>query len=134
MRPRLRRPDLVVWSSSGRYGSPGSTRRTRGRRFRRRVRTWALLAAIGLIRLARTVRARWRAVLVLAGAGLVLAGVMLPSGLAFIVGTLVVLRGTAVALGVSEPRRRCDGAPAGGADFFGFGSPAGTLRRRPGGP
>jgi hypothetical protein len=82
-----------------------------------------LLAVIGLMRLPRVVRTRWRPVLLLAGAGLTAAGMILPSGAAFIIGMLVLLRGAAVALGVSEPRRRLDGKPAGAADFFGFGTP-----------
>ena len=52
----------------------------------------------------------------LTGALLVVAGNMLPSGIVFIAGMLVCLRGAAVMLGVCEPRR-----PGGGADFFGFG-------------
>ena len=63
--------------------------------------------------------------LLLAGTALTVAGVALPSGLAFIAGLLILLRAVAVSLGVSEPRR--------GADFFGFGSqphpgPAGQNR------
>jgi hypothetical protein len=48
---------------------------------------------------------------------------MLPSGVAFIAGMMIFLRGAAVLLGVSEPRRRLGGQPAAGADFFGFGTP-----------
>ena len=48
-------------------------------------------------------------------------GSCFPAGMAVIAGTLILLRGVAVALGVSDPRRRLDGAP-GGADFFGFGT------------
>jgi hypothetical protein len=51
------------------------------------------------------------------------AGNLLPSGAAFIAGMMISLRGAAVLLGVSEPRRRPGGKPAGGADFFGFGTP-----------
>jgi len=109
MRPRSRQRNLVVWSSSadlaGRRGARAWTRTTR---IRRRIRTCALLALIGLIRLARVRR------LLLAGAVLTLAGVALPSAMAVIAGTLILLRGVAVTLGVSEPRRE--------ADFFGFGT------------
>jgi membrane-bound ClpP family serine protease len=85
-------------------------------RLRRRIRTGALLAVIGLIRLARAVRARPGLAFLLAGALLSVAGNVLPSGAVFITGMLIFLRGAAVMLGVSEPRR-----PGGGADFFGFG-------------
>ena len=62
-----------------------------------------------------------------------MAGIALPSGLAVIAGILILLRGVAVILGVSEPRRRDGGL--GRADFFGFGtrpypgSPVRTGRR-----
>lgn len=115
MRPRWHRRNLVVWSSSA--GRPGITVRRRMRsRLRRRIRTGALLAVIGLIRLARAVRARPGLAFLLAGALLSVAGNVLPSGAVFITGMLIFLRGAAVMLGVSEPRR-----PGGGADFFGFG-------------
>ena len=117
MRPRWHRENLVVWSSSA--DSPvGAVRRRRNQRrvLRRRIRTGVLLAVIGLIRLARIVRARRGLAFALTGALLVVAGNMLPSGIVFIAGMLVCLRGAAVMLGVCEPRR-----PGGGADFFGFG-------------
>lgn len=57
--------NLVVWSQSvgpaDRSGALRLTRLTRTRRIRRCIRTGALLVVIGLMRLARTVRARWRA-------------------------------------------------------------------------
>ena len=94
---------------------------------RRRIRTGALVAVIGLIRLARVVRARPGLAFLLAGAPLSVAGNMLPSGAVFIAGMLVALRGAAVLLGVSEPcpahPRRPGARPAGGADYFGFGTP-----------
>ena len=89
---------------------------------RRRIRTGALIAIISLIRLARAVRARPGLAFLLAGVLLSVAGNMLPSGAVFIVGMLVLVRGAAVLLGVSEPRRP-GGQPAGRADFFGFGTP-----------
>lgn len=140
MRPRWHRKNLVVWSSSaGPSGWPGVTerrpirqslrrgqrrgqRKGRRRELRRRIRTGALIAAIGLIWLARIARARPGLAFVLAGALLLVAGNMLPSGAAFIAGMMIFLRGAAVLLGVSEPRRP-GGQPAGGADFFGFGTP-----------
>ena len=121
MRPRMRRRDLVVWSSSARQGVPAFTRPPRTSRIRRLIRTGALYAVIGLFRLARAVRARRHGRLLLAGAVLTAAGIALPSGMAVIAGTLILLRGVAVTLGVSEPRRPLDDAP-GRADFFGFGT------------
>ncbi len=114
-----------MWSSSA--GPPGvpvrrRIRRSQRRVLRRRIRTGALIAIIGLVRLARVVRARPGLAFLLTGALLSMAGNMLPSGIVFIAGMLVFLRGAAVLLGVSEPRRR-GGQPAGRADFFGFGTP-----------
>lgn len=131
MRPRLHRQNLVVWKSSAgpvsRYGAPKFTRLARTRRTRWWIRTGAQLAVIGLMRLARAVRARPGARLLLTGAALTVTGMMLPYGLAngvtFIVGFLVFARGVAVTLGVSERHRRLDGARATEADYFGFGSP-----------
>ena len=79
-------------------------------RIRRRVRICALLALIGMARLARAVRAPR---LLLAGTVLTVAGIVLPAGLILIAGMLILLRGVAVTLGVSEPRR---------PDFYGFGT------------
>ena len=119
----------MVWSSSaGPPGVPGrrrirrSQRRVQRKVLRRRIRTGALIAIIGLVRLARGVRARPGLAFLLAGVLLSVAGNMLPSGAVFIAGMLVALRGAAVLLGVSEPRRP-GGQPTGRADFFGFGTP-----------
>ena len=125
MRPRWHRKMPVVWSSSA--GPPGvpvprRIRRSRSRVLRRRIRTGALIASIGLVRLARVVRARPGLAFLLAGVVLSVTGNMLPSGAVFIAGMLVLLRGAAVLLGVSEPRRP-GGRQAGRADFFGFGPP-----------
>jgi hypothetical protein len=95
------------------------------------IRTGALFAVVGLMRLPRAVRTRRRPVLLLAGVVLTVAGIVLSSGAAFIFGMLVLLRGAAVTLGVSEPRRRLDGKPAGGADYFGFGTPSCDGRNYP---
>jgi hypothetical protein len=112
MRARSRRRNLVVWSSSAglaaRRNTPACPRTTT--RIRRRVRICALLALIGMTRLARAVRAPR---LLLAGAVLIVAGVVLSAGLILIAGMLILLRGVAVTLGVSEPRR---------PDFYGFGT------------
>jgi hypothetical protein len=119
----MHRRNLVVWRSSAgpasRYRVPAFARPARTTRIRRLIRTAALYAVIGLIRLARVVRAR-RHRLLLAGTVLTVAGIALPSGMAVIAGMLILLRGVAVALGVSEPRRRDGGL--GRADFFGFGT------------
>ena len=130
MRPRWNRKKPVVWSSSGVPVLPRMRRRRR-RVLRRRIRTGALIAVIGLVRLARVVRGRPGLAFLLAGVVLTVAGNMLPSGAVFIAGMLVFLRGAAVLLGVSEPRRP-GGQRAGRADFFGFGDPAagtGVIRR-----
>jgi hypothetical protein len=122
---------MVVWSSSVRRPDLTVPRRTRQRRrrelrrrgeLRRRIRTGTLVAYIGLIRLARLVRTRPGVAFLLAGALVVVAGNILPSGAAIIAGMLISLRGAAVLLGVTEPHRP-GGQPARAADFFGFGTP-----------
>jgi hypothetical protein len=123
------RQNLVVWKSParpvGRYAAPRFTRPARRRRFRW-IRTGALLAVIGLMRLARAVRTRRGARLLLTGSALMLTGTLLPyalaSGVALLVGILVFLRGVAVALGATDRYRRFDGAPSAGAAYFGVGS------------
>jgi hypothetical protein len=133
MRPRWHRKILVVWSSSaGPSPWPGVTGRRPVRRrprtgprgrFRRRIRTGALVIVVGLARLTRIVHARPGLAFLLAGALLVVAGNLLPSGVAIIAGMMISLRGAVVLLGVSEPRHRPGGQPARAADFFGFGTP-----------
>jgi hypothetical protein len=65
----------MIWSQSagsvGRYGAPPFTRT---KRIRRWIRTGSLLTVVGLMPLARAVRARWRPLL--AGAVLTVVGVM----------------------------------------------------------
>jgi hypothetical protein len=82
MRLRAHRRNLVVWSPSavpaGRYGPPRLTRPARTRRIHRFIRTGVLLMVIGLMRLARAARPRWRPLL--GGGVLTVAGVMLRSG------------------------------------------------------
>lgn len=102
MRARARRRNLAVWGSSagraGRYGAPGPRRPGRTRRARRLARTGLLVIAVGLIRLARAVRPRWRpllAGLVLTVTGLVLrsslwAGLALPVGFLFLYAALLI--------------------------------------------
>src|SRR6478735_6980042 len=92
MRQRSHRRNLVVWSQSGsvgRYGAPPFTRR---RRSRRCIRTGVLLTVVGLMPLARAVRARWRPLL--AGAVLTVAGVMWldgPGGMVLLPGLWLLL-------------------------------------------
>lgn len=123
MRPRSHRHDLVVWSSSAgpasRCGAPGFTRHTRARPIRRRIGTGVQFAVFGLMRLARAVRARRGARLLLAGTVLTVAGSIAPSPVTVICGILVLLRGVAVALGVSEPHHTA-------ADIAGFRTPPPT--------
>jgi hypothetical protein len=93
MRQRSHRRNLVVWSqsagSAGRYGAPPFTRR---RRIRRWIRTGALLTVVGLMPLARAVRARWRPLL--AGGVLTVVGVMWldgPGGMVLLPGLWLLL-------------------------------------------
>jgi hypothetical protein len=79
---RAHRRDWVVWTASvgpayG-YGTPGRAPLAHTRRLRRWVRTGALLATIGLMRLARAVRPRWLPLV--AGSVLTAAGLMLRNG------------------------------------------------------
>jgi hypothetical protein len=79
MRLRAGRRNLVTGKLSvqpvGRDEALGLTRPARTRRIRRCVRTGALLTVIGLMRLARGLRYRWRPLL--AGAALTVFGVTL---------------------------------------------------------
>jgi hypothetical protein len=93
MRLRAHRRSLVVWSpsigSADRYGAPRFTRLARTRRIHGWIHTGALLMIIGLMRLARAARPRWRPLLaggVLTGVGVVAAvvwGLVLLPGLLF---------------------------------------------------
>jgi hypothetical protein len=89
MRLRRRRRSLVMWSSyagpPGRYGAPRFTPPARSRRIRRWIRNGALLAVIGVIRLATTARGRW----LLAGGVLTVVGLILRNG----AGSVVLLPG-----------------------------------------
>ena len=93
MRLRSHRRNLVVWSqsagSAGRYAARPFTRR---RRIRRWIRTGALLTVVGLMPLARAVRARWRPLL--AGGVLTVVGVMWldgPGGMVLLPGLWLLL-------------------------------------------
>jgi len=95
MRMRSQRRSLMVRTRSDRYGVPAFTWLARPRPIRWWFRTGALLAVLGITRLARTVRARWRSMLLVAGALLVIMGVALSSAGAFVPGLLVLLVGLA---------------------------------------
>jgi hypothetical protein len=97
MRLRPHRRTLVVWRGLRDQAGPDSgglpcfTRAARPRRVRRCIRTGALLTIVGLMRLARAVRADWRlpAGVVLTVVGVVLrsspVGVVMIPGLLFLV-------------------------------------------------
>jgi hypothetical protein len=92
MRLRPRRGNLVVWSSSGIPRRSYSRRPARRRRIRWWIRTGTLLALIGLVRLARAVRARWEPVFLGAGATLMIIGFELPAAfVTFPLGMLVLV-------------------------------------------
>jgi hypothetical protein len=93
---RSRRRGVVVWSrsagSAARSGTTVFRRIGRHRPVRRCLRLGALLTVIGLLRLARGARLRWRPLL--AGVVLTVAGVILRSGpgsLVFLPGILLLL-------------------------------------------
>jgi hypothetical protein len=95
MRLRPHRRDLVIWSPSACRAERGRglwfTRPARPRRIRSRLRTLALLAAIGLVRVGAAARPRWR---LLTGVALTAAGVVLRGrwpGLMMIPGMLLLL-------------------------------------------
>src|SRR4029077_6314524 len=108
MRQRSHRRNLVVWSQSagsvGRYGTPPPTRR---RRIRRWIRTGALLTVVGLVPLARAVRARWRPLL--AGGVLTVAGVMWrggPGGMVLLPGLWLLLSAPLIPASAKADRMR----------------------------
>jgi hypothetical protein len=102
-----------VWSSTanaaGRYR--GVSRRSAARPARiRRIRWWfrtgALLAILGALRLARTARARWEPVLLLAGALITAAGFAIPAvGWAFFLGLLALIVTLLTGIGGQQRRR-----------------------------
>jgi hypothetical protein len=108
MRMRSHRRSLMIWTPpSGRtdgYGVPAFTRLARPRPIRRWFRTGALLAVVGITRLARTMRARWGSIFLVAGALLVVIGITLSSAGAFVPGLLVLIVGLARGAGRSHCR------------------------------
>ena len=113
MRLRPHRRNLVIWSPSACRAERGRglwfTRSARPRRIRRRIRTLALFAALGLVRLGAVARPRWRPLLigtVLTTAGIVLRGgapgIMMIPGMLSLLSALLVPVDPATA----GPRRR----------------------------
>ena len=98
MRLRPHRRNLVVWSqSAGPVDRYGGLRLTRTRRIPRWIRTGALLTVIGLVGLARGMRARWRPLLpgvVLTAGGFIMrndpASVMLLPGMLLLLYALLI--------------------------------------------
>ena len=92
---RSHRRSPMVWSTPGgradRYSLPTFTGIARSTRIRWWLRTGVVLAVIGITRLARGMRARWRSVFSVTGAALIVVGVVLPSGAALVSGILVML-------------------------------------------
>ena len=106
MRLLPRRRNLVVWSHSApppaRYGG---LRLTRSRRIPRWIRIGALLTVIGLVGLARGMRARWRSVLpgiVLTVAGFIMRGGQ--GGVLLLPGMLLLLHALLIPASPDEDR------------------------------
>jgi hypothetical protein len=92
MRLRPRRRNLVVWSSSGVPGESWAWRPARRRRIRWWLRTGTFLVLVGVVRLARTARARWEPVSLVAGTLLMIIGFVVPAAfVAFFPGVLVLI-------------------------------------------
>jgi hypothetical protein len=93
MRPHRR--DICIFNASaGRSVDSGAARVIRPghrRNARRRLRTWALLAVIGIMRFACAARIRWQYGILCIGLLLSAVGVTVPSGAVFLVGVAVAL-------------------------------------------
>lgn len=105
------RRNVVVWSSSrasrGRGGLATFRRPMRSRRLPRFLRTSGLLTLIGLLRLARAVRFRWRPLLAggaLTAIGLILRGAA--GGLAFLPGILLLYSALVMEVSPKADRKR----------------------------
>jgi hypothetical protein len=123
---RARRRNVVVLSSSagpnGRHRITMFPRLVRAGRVRRLAHTGGLLTLIGLTRLARALRPRWRPVL--AGGVFIVAGVLLrngPGGLLLLPGFLFFYYALLIEGGSHEDRkRRCELQ----RDLAGYSTPA----------
>ena len=105
MRLRPHRRKLVVWSqSAGSAGRSGAPPFTRTRRIYRWIRTAALLTIIGLMPLARAVRARWRTVL--AGGVLTVFGVTHGPGVVLLPGLLFLVSAALIPANPKTDRMR----------------------------
>jgi hypothetical protein len=87
-------------------GDQGVTRFARGR-IRWWLRTGGLLAVIGVMRLARILRARWEPVFLLAGTLLTVTGVMLPNTVAVLCGVPVLFFALLKGLTARDPSGPC---------------------------
>jgi hypothetical protein len=107
---RPRRRDLVVWTqSAGPADRHPALRLTRTGRLRRWLRIAKLLTLIGLLRLARAVRPRWK--LLLVGTVLTAAGLVLrhsPGSIVLLPGLLCLFTAPLIpaSLTTDQPRRR----------------------------
>ena len=105
MRMRSHRRNSVVWQRSAgpaeRYGALSLTRSSRHRRSRWWLHAGMVLSVIGIRRLARMARARWRPIFLVTGGLLLFGGMLLPSTIAFVSGMLV--------LGLTAPDARARG-------------------------
>jgi hypothetical protein len=110
MRLRPHRRNLVVWrQSAGPAAWPGGLRLTRTRRIPRWIRTGALVTVIGLVGLARGMRARWRPLL--PGVALTVAGVIMrtgPGGVLLLPGLLLLLHALLIPASPEEDRLRLE--------------------------
>jgi hypothetical protein len=106
MRLRPRRRNLVVWrQSAGSAARHGGLRPARSRRIPRWIRAAALLTVIGLVGLARGMRARWRPLL--PGVVLTAAGVIMrtgPGGVLLLPGMLLLLYALLIPASPDEDR------------------------------
>ena len=105
------RRNIVVWSSSRAPGRRGGLatfpRPARLRRLHRFLRTGGLFMVVGLLRLARPLRFRWRPVL--AGGALTAVGVVLRAdagGLAFLPGILLLYSALLIEVSPDADRNR----------------------------
>jgi hypothetical protein len=110
MRLRPHRRNLVVWrQSAGPAARHGGLRLTRTRRTPRWIRIGALLTLVGLVGLARGVRARWRPLL--PGVALTVAGVIMrtgPGGVLLLPGMLLLLHSLLIPARPEEDRIRLE--------------------------